>query len=88
RLAGLAPTLLGSTVGTALFFLIDAPLAIRLLVALPFWVSIMLSPSDMLAVISPRRFQKFSAENDSAGHIEATKILLKEIRKRAQMRFI
>jgi len=80
RLAGFAPALFGLIVGTMMFFLISTPFGISLLVALPFWASMLLSPSDLLAIVSPSRFQKFAEGNDSSGHIEMVKILLNEIR--------
>lgn len=81
RLSGIAPVLVGFPLGLTVLAMLDAPLSIRLLAALPFLATMILSPSDVLAILFPERFQEFAVENDSAQHREMVKLLVEEFRR-------
>lgn len=80
RLSAVAPALFGLPVGFAVFSLVDASLPVRVLSALPFWTATLLSPSDLLAVFCPGRFQDFAAEDGLPGHLEMIGLLVEELR--------
>lgn len=80
RLAGAAPLLVCLPVGLALFTTLEASFRVRIVLALPFWAASILSPSDLLAVLFPRRFQVVAAEHEKLTHLRVTEILLEELR--------
>lgn len=81
RLAGMAPLLFCLPPFLILFFILDAHYLVRLLITFPLWAAaLIISPPDLLAILYPRRFQKFAASADGGGMREGTKILIDEIR--------
>lgn len=80
RLAGAAPLLFCLPVGVALFTAVEASFRVRVILALPFWAASLLSPSDLLAVVYPRRFQAIAAEYEELSHLRVTEIILEEFR--------
>lgn len=80
RLSGIAPLLFGFPLGLAVFLMFVEPFHVRVLVAFPFWAATLLSPSDLLAICYPTRFQEYASTNDAGGHIEMLRILIDEVR--------
>lgn len=80
RLSGIAPLLIGFPLGLAVFLLLAEPFPVRVLVALPFWAATFLSPSDLLAICYPTRFQEYASTNDASGHLEMLCLLIDEAR--------
>jgi len=80
RLSGIAPLLIGFPLGLAVFLMLEGPLPARVLLALPFWAAMLLSPSDLLAICFPTRFQEYATTNESGGHLEMLRILIDEVR--------
>jgi len=80
RLSGIAPLLFGFPLGLAVFLMLVEPFHVRVLVALPFWTATLFSPSDLLAICYPTRFQEYASTNDASGHIEMLRILIDEVR--------
>lgn len=80
RLSGIAPLLVGFPLGFAIFLMLEEPFPVRVLLALPFWAAMLLSPSDLLAICYPTRFQEYASTNDVGGHLEILRILVDEVR--------
>lgn len=79
RLVGAAPLLFWLPVAVAIYVALYASPLGRFLFSLPFWWAAIPSPSDVLAVLYPRRFQEYAASGDTVGHIGTIKILLQEV---------
>lgn len=80
RVAGVAPLLFCLPVAVVLFSTVDQPFLVRVLLALPFVGASLLSPSDLLAVVYPERFQEIASEHERLAHTEVLKLLLEEAR--------
>jgi len=80
RLSGIAPLLIGFPLGFATLLVLKEPFLVRALLALPFWAAMLLSPSDLLAICYPTRFQEHASTNDAGGHLEMLRILVDEVR--------
>lgn len=80
RVAGVAPLLFCLPIGLGLFWGLEASFLVRLVLALPFVAAAILSPSDLLAGVSPVRFQELAAEHDRMAHLEVLEVLLAELR--------
>lgn len=80
RVAGIAPFLFCLPIGVVLFTTVDASFLVRVLLSLPFWAAAILSPSDLLALCYPRRFQELATEHERMGHLEVLDILVTEAR--------
>lgn len=78
RLAGVAPMLFCLPVAVAIYITLDASSIGRVLFSLPFWAASILSPSDLLAILYPKRFQEHASNGDAVGQIGMIKILLGE----------
>lgn len=79
RLTGVAPLLFWLPVAVTIYIVLDAAPIGRVLLSLPFWAAAILSPSDLLAILYPERFQEYAANGDAVGHIGMLKILLQEV---------
>lgn len=78
RFVGVAPLLFWLPVAVAIYVAFYASPLGRFLFSLPFWWAAIPSPSDLLAILYPRRFQEYAASGDAVGHIEMLKILFRE----------
>jgi hypothetical protein len=78
RVAGIAPFLFCLPIGVVLFTTIDASFLVRMVLSLPFWAAAILSPSDLLAICYPTRFQELAAEHERMGHLEVLDIVIAE----------
>ena len=78
RLVGVAPLLFWLPVAIAVYLAFYASPLGRFLFSLPFWWAAIPSPSDVLAVLYPRRFQAYAANVTEVGHIGMLKILFQE----------
>lgn len=78
RLVGGAPLLFWLPVAAAIYVAFYASPFGRFLFSLPFWWAAIPSPSDLLAILYPRRFQEYAASGGAVGHIGMLKILFRE----------
>lgn len=79
RFVGVAPLLFWLPVAVAIYVAFySSPLG-RVLFSLPFWWAAIPSPSDVLAILYPRRFQAYATNDNEVGHIGMLKILLQEL---------
>lgn len=78
RFVGVAPLLFWVPVAAAIYVAFYASPLARFLFSLPFWWAAVPIPSDVLAVLYPKRFQEFAASGDAVGHNGMLKILLQE----------
>lgn len=79
RLAGVAPLLFWLPVAVLIYVTLYTSSLGCVLLSLPFWAAAILSPSDLLALLYPERFQEYVAQDDAVGHIGTIKILLHEV---------
>jgi len=82
RMSGIAPLLFCFPLAVAVFTMLNEPFQMRVLVSLPFWAGMLLSPSDVLAICFPKRFQEYASTNDSGSHVEMLRMLVEESRLR------
>lgn len=78
RFVGVAPLLFWLPVAVAIYVAFYASPLGRVLFSLPFWWAAIPSPSDVLAILYPRRFQAYATNDNEVGHIGMLKILLQE----------
>lgn len=81
RISSAAPFIVGLTLSLLGFTLIDESLKFEVILNLPFMAAMILSPSDLLGIFFPERFQNYASSNDEAGHWEMVQILAEEARK-------
>lgn len=81
RISSVAPFIVGLSLTLLGFTLLDESLGFEVILNLPFMVAMILSPSDLLGIFFPERFQNYASSNDEAGHREMVRILIEEARK-------
>lgn len=78
RLSGGAPLLFWLPPALTVYLLLDTAPVGRVLLSVPFWAAAILSPSDLLAILYPDRFQEYADNDSEVGHIGMIKLLHRE----------